>query len=454
MSEMNPFYKKKIAVIGAAKSGVAVACFLKRHGAEVFVSEKESSDKRPTETEKLKQEHIPCEFGGHSERINESDFVVVSPGVPMNIPVLEKIKESGIPVYSELEVATWMLNAPVIAITGTNGKTTTTTLIGEIFKQSGRHTIVAGNVGTPLSEVVDSSTPDGIAVLEVSSFQAEGFLHFAPKIGILLNLAPDHMDRYKTEEEYYQAKMRTFMNQRSDDFLIHHADNELVRQYVESVRARKIPFSSHHRLEFGAWLENGQIHCCLEGKDEIILHRRELGLRGMHNVENVLAAVLAARLMQVPEAVIAQTLRQFTGVEHRLEFVCEVRRVKFYNDSKATNVDSALVGLESFDEPVIWIAGGKHKGAPYTPLSEAVRRHVRCMVLIGEAAPLIEKDLGMLVKTIQAQSMQEAVEMAFRESQPGDVVLLSPACSSYDMFTNYEERGRVFKSCARSLMQE
>ncbi len=449
---MNPFENKKIFVIGAAKSGVAVAHFLKKNGSEVFVSEKESADKCWNESKQLEQKSISCEFGGHSDRLLEADMIVVSPGVPMNIPILKKIREAGIPVYSELEIASWALQATIVAITGSNGKTTTTILTGEIFLQSGRPTIVAGNVGTPLSEIVHASVPEGVAVLEVSSFQAEGFLNFRPKVGVLLHLAPDHMDRYKTIDEYYSAKMRTFMNQRSDDLLIFNDDNEQVKHYIESIRARKIPFSQKHPLEVGAWMDGDKIICRLEGDPEVIVTKKELGLRGSHNVYNVMAAILAAKSLHVPSVTINGVLRSFTGVEHRLEFIREVNGVKFYNDSKATNVDSAFYGLRSFDEPVIWIVGGKHKGSPYAPLADTVKEKVKCMVTIGQAAPLIEEELSAITKTIRAGTMDDAVRKAFAESDSGDVVLLSPACSSYDMFTNYEERGKVFKESVWRLI--
>ncbi len=442
---MNPIENKKIHILGAAKSGLSAARFLKNLGAEVFVSEKESADKRKSEAEQLAAISVESEFGGHSERLLGADMIVISPGIPMNIPILKKIRERGIPVYSELEIASWMLRSPVIAVTGSNGKTTTTTLIGEIFRQSGRPTIVAGNVGTPLSELVLSSVPEGVAVLEVSSFQAEGFLNFHPKAALLLNLSPDHMDRYKTVQEYYMAKMRVFMNQRSDDLLIFNDDDEEVKKHIDTIRSRKLPFSQKHPLEVGAWLDGDKIVCRISGDPETVLSVRELGLRGSHNVYNVMAAVLAAKSMLVPTFTVSETLKSFTGVAHRLEFVRELRGVKFFNDSKATNVDSAFYGLRSFEEPVIWIAGGKHKGSPYSPLAETVKRHVKCMILIGQAASLIQEELGGLTKTVRAESLQDAVQKAFEESDTGDAVLLSPACSSYDMFRNYEERGQVFK---------
>ncbi len=446
------FKNRKIAVIGAAKSGLAVVRLLKNHDAVVFVSEKEKAEKRMAEHEQLRAWHVECEFGQHSERILESDFIVISPGVPGNIPVLRQARQANIPVYSELEVASWLLRSPMIAITGSNGKTTTTTLTGKIFEAAGRPVIVAGNVGTPLSAFAENSAPDGVAVIEVSSFQAEGFLHFRPKIGVLLNLSPDHMDRYVSVEEYYAAKKRVFENQRSDDYLVYNDDDEEVKRWTESIRARKIPFSVRNTLAFGAFIRDNRILYKVNDTEVDVLATDELGIRGKHNVYNALAAVLCASLMQVPPDVIRKVLRDFKGVEHRLELVAEINGVKYYNDSKATNVDSAYYALDSFTgKKIWWIAGGKHKGSPYTPLRELVRKNVRGMLLIGQAASIIESDLSGCAPVIQAETLDNAVRLAFGQAAPGDVVLLSPACSSYDQFNNYEERGRRFKEAVHNL---
>lgn len=436
---------KNISVIGAASSGIAVARLLKRNGAHVFVSEFEPTEKKSREYVLLQNEKIECEFGGHSDRVLNADWVVVSPGVPGDIPILKKLALLKIAVYSEIEIASRFLRSPIIAITGSNGKTTTTTLVGEICKRSGKSTIVAGNIGTPLSEVVESDPKNGLAVLEISSFQAEGFTTFKPKVGVLLNLSPDHMDRYPSVEAYYGAKRKTFENQNGTDYLVYNDDDNEVKKLIMGLNGIKVPFSLTRKFEYGAYVKNSRFMCKLEKEEEVIA-TDQIGIIGKHNLYNALASTLAARLMQIPVTTIHQILHEFKGVEHRLEFVKEIRGIRFYNDSKATNVDSTYVALDSFkNEKVILMAGGKHKGTPYTPLRDLVKQKVKCLILIGQAAPLIEKDLGDLSHVIHANSMREAVQESYNQAGSGDVVLLSPACSSYDMFENYEDRGRQFK---------
>ncbi|MBL7995960.1 UDP-N-acetylmuramoyl-L-alanine--D-glutamate ligase [bacterium] len=436
---------KNISVIGAALSGIAVAGLLKRKGARVFLSESAPQEQKSKEYVLLQNENMEFEFGGHSDRVLNADWVVVSPGVPGDIPILRKLAVLKIPVYSEIEVASRFLRSPIIAITGSNGKTTTTALIGEICRKSGLDTIVAGNIGTPLSDVVETSAENGIAVLEISSFQAERLTTFKPKVGILLNLSPDHMDRYSSVEEYYRAKRKTFEMQDSADYLIYNDDDGNVKNIIAGLGGTKIPFSLNRKSSNGCYLYGGRIMCQLEKEEEVIT-TDWIGIIGKHNFYNAMAAILAARLIHIPVTTIRRTLHEFRGVDHRLEFVKETRGVRFYNDSKATNVDSTYVALESFTaEKIILIAGGKHKGAPYTPLRELTKQKVKCLVLMGEAAPLIEKDMAGVVPVIRAQSMHEAVQKSFEQAVKGDVILLSPACSSYDMFKNYEDRGNQFK---------
>lgn len=449
---MNPFNGKKIVVIGAARSGIAAAKLVKRHGASVFVSDIAPAENKTAEINILKSENIPYEFGEHSSRVTEADFIIISPGVPRTGAVFTEIAARHIPIYSELEVASWLLTSTLIAVTGTNGKTTTTTLIGEIFNTSGKPALVAGNIGTALSDCVESGVPEGFAAVEVSSFQAEGFLNFCPHIGVLLNLSPDHMDRYASVEAYYAAKRKTFENQRSEDFIVYNADDPAVNKLIEGLRSRKIPFSLTQVIDYGAYVQNDSIVCILDQGKEMIVATDAMGIRGKHNLANALAAILVAKLAGIETPVIRDTLTQFKGVEHRLEFVREINGVKFYNDSKATNVDSTFFALDSFkQEKIILIAGGKHKGAPYTPLGELVRKRVKALVLIGEAAPLIKNDLGELTKTILSTSILDAVRRAFSEAANGDVILLSPACASYDMFKNYEDRGLQFKQAVNGL---
>ncbi len=443
---MDEVRNKKISVIGAASSGLAVAQLLNRKGAKVFVSEFTPVDKKDREYVLLQNEKIECEFGGHTDRVLDAEWVVVSPGVPGTIPILKKISGLRIPVYSEIEVASRFLKSPIIAVTGSNGKTTTTTLIGEICKRSGKPTLIAGNIGTPLSDVVDSDPGNGFAVLEISSFQAEGMKTFKPKVGLLLNLSPDHMDRYESVESYYGAKRKMLENQNTHDWLIYNSDDPEVKKLIRGLNAKPVPFGLHSETTPGAFVRNGKIVCRLDKEEEVIA-TDQIGIIGKHNVYNALAAVAATRLMEIPVDVIRETLREFKGVEHRLEFVREIRGVRFYNDSKATNVDSTFVALDSFKyEKVVLLAGGKHKGSPYLPLRDLVRTKVKSLVLIGQAAPLIEKDLGDLTTVVRAGSMREAVAKSMEYAKSGDVVLLSPACSSYDMFENYEDRGRQFKN--------
>ena len=393
----------------------------------------------------LQNEKLECEFGGHSDRTLQADWVVVSPGVPGDVPILRKLAVLKIPVYSEIEIASRFLRSPVIAVTGSNGKTTTTTLIGEICNRSGLDTIVAGNIGTPLSDVVETNAENGIAVLEISSFQAERLKTFKPKVGVLLNLSPDHMDRYSSVEEYYRAKRKTFEMQDAADYLVYNDDDGNVKNLIAGLSGTKVPFSLNRKLSNGCYFQNGRIMCQLEKEEEVITTDR-IGIIGKHNIYNAMAAILASRLMHIPVSTIQRTLHEFKGVDHRLEFVKEIRGVRFYNDSKATNVDSTYVALESFTaEKIILIAGGKHKGSPYTPLRELTKQKVKCLVLIGEAAPLIENDMNGAVPVTHAHSMHEAVQKSFERATNGDVVLLSPACSSYDMFKNYEDRGNQFK---------
>ncbi|HNC47781.1 MAG TPA: UDP-N-acetylmuramoyl-L-alanine--D-glutamate ligase [bacterium] len=443
---------KKITVIGAASSGIAAARLLKHKGASVFVSEFASEEKKNEAKVLLQNEHIACEFGGHTERATDCDWAVVSPGVPSDIPVLQTLHARNIPVYSEVEIASWWIPAPVVAITGSNGKTTTTTLIGELFKHAGRTTVVAGNIGTPLSDCTETLPKDGVAVVEVSSFQAEGFESFHPQVGIMLNLSPDHLDRYSGVEAYYAAKKNMIKNQTASDVLVVNQDDATLMQLIGDSKAQRWAFSLQSIPENGAYVENDTLMVKINGKVEPVIATGDIGIIGRHNLYNAMAAILAAKALDVKTSVMAETLRSFRGVEHRLEFVAEKSGVRYYNDSKATNVDSTFVALDSFKkEKVILIAGGKHKGSPYTPLKTLVEARVKSLVLIGQAADIIAGDLGTVTRVQRAASMQEAVEISKQTATPGDVVLLSPACASYDMFKNYEDRGRQFKMAVEGL---
>ncbi len=446
-------FNQKISIIGAGKSGVAVAKLVKEHGAAVFVSDTAPAEKKQSEKAILDTANIENEFGGHTDRVLDADIVIVSPGVPRETEIFRKLAAKNIPVFSEVEVASWMIRCPVIAVSGTNGKTTTTSLIGDIMKRSGRKSFVAGNIGKALSECVGE--PADVFVVEVSSFQAEGFNLFRPQVGVLLNLSPDHMDRYPDEASYYQAKRKIYENQESTDWMVYNYDDSRVQALIEGLAAQPMPFSLATELPMGVYQKNNYLvvagpENAIEPVEIIDVDR--VGIRGRHNLANAAAAAAAAIAMGVAPGVIAESLESFRGVEHRLEFVRDVRGVSFYNDSKATNVDSARFALDAFDgKRILWIAGGKHKGAPYTPLQSLVKERVKQMYLIGEAAEKIQADLGGQAPVHSCASLQSAVTEAFEAAASGDVVLLSPACSSFDMFRDYEDRGLQFKKTVNEL---
>jgi len=445
---------KKVTVIGGARSGLAVARLLKKMGADVFISDM----KKPEEIkyvkftpEELNSAGIKYEFGEHSEKVYDCDFMVISPGVPSNAPVVQKAMELGIKVWSEIEVASWFCKAPIIAVTGTNGKTTTTSLIGHIFKTAGFKTIVAGIIGAPFSDFVLDADEGSIVVLEVSSFQLDHIENFKPKVAVLLNITPDHLDRYDSFGDYILSKFRIFKNQKEDDFAVYNYDDEIVQPYVESLNVIKLPFSVRDKLSCGGFIEDGYITLNFKNKKERILKMNNLRIRGIHNVYNSLAAALAARAMEVKDEIIRESLQSFEGVEHRLEFVREINGVKFINDSKATNVNSLWYALESFDEPIILIAGGRDKGNDYSKVYDLVKRKVKLIIAIGESKNKIYNEFKNLTNVIEVDSMEEAVKKAYENSAPGDVVLLSPACASFDMFRDYEHRGEVFKKLVNEL---
>jgi UDP-N-acetylmuramoylalanine--D-glutamate ligase len=445
---------KKVSVIGGARSGLAVAKLLKKLGADVFISDMKKIEEIKYvkfTTQELDSLGIKYEFGGHSDRVFDCDFIVISPGVPSNADVVVKAKNMGIKVLSEIEVASWFCKAPIVAVTGTNGKTTTTSLIGFIFRNAGFRTVVAGNIGSPFSDFVFDADEKSIVVLEVSSFQLDHIETFKPRVAVLLNITPDHLDRYASFGDYILSKFRIFKNQNSDDFAVYNYDDEIVQPYVESLNLVKMPFSVAERLPLGAFIDEGYIVLKFENKEERIIKMGELKIRGIHNVYNSLAAALAARAMEVKDEIIRESLKAFEGVAHRLEFVREINGVKFINDSKATNVNSLWYALESFDEPIILIAGGRDKGNDYSKVYDLVKRKVKLIVAIGESKEKIYNEFKTLTNVIKVNSMEEAVKISFENASPGDVVLLSPACASFDMFEDYEHRGEVFKKLVNKL---
>jgi UDP-N-acetylmuramoylalanine--D-glutamate ligase len=445
----------RYSVLGGARSGLAVARLLAARGAAVFLSDSAPPEKMRSAAAALDAIGVAYEFGVNSRRVLDAETVVVSPGVPSSAPLVREALAKGIGVVSELEVASWFCPAPVVAITGTNGKTTTTVLTGRMFSDARMASVVAGNIGTAFSEVVGTLRSDAVAVLEVSSFQLDFIRTFRPKVAAILNITPDHLDRYgHSFENYIAAKERIFVNQGTGDMLIYNADDDVTAGAVTRDVAppvRLLPFSIRQPLGEGAFLSGGVLTVAAGGKRHEIVRADAISIRGEHNLANAMAASLAAIVMGVPPASVRATLKNFKGVEHRLEFVRELDGVVYVNDSKATNVDSVWYALRSFDRPLVVLMGGRDKGNDYARLRGPVQENVRAVVAIGESAEKVRAAFAPIVPVEPAASMGEAVRAARRLARPGDIVLLSPACASFDWFEDYEHRGRVFKEVVMSL---
>ena len=439
---------KKVLVVGLGKSGLAAALFLRRRGAQVTVSDVRSAEALAMDIPALLEEGIMVEAGGHGLlTFRRQDLIVVSPGVPLNTPELAQVKSFGLPVIGELELAARFLKGKILAITGSNGKTTTTTLVGEILLKAGLTALVGGNIGVPVIALIDESTDDTWSVLEVSSFQLESTVQFHPKIAVILNITPDHLDRHGSFENYARAKERIFAAQDEHDYVVLNADNARAAEAASRAKAQVYLFSIEHEVERGAWLDDGFV-VYRAGKDEHIervVPLTGIPLKGAHNVENVLAAVCASRLAGASAESIREAVQNFQAVEHRLEFVATVNGVDFYNDSKATNVDATMKAVASFQSGIHLIMGGKDKGSDYTQLAQLLRARVRAVYTIGSAAAKIESQLRGMVSILSCETLDNAVSAAASAAHPGDVVLLAPACSSFDQFESYEHRGRVFK---------
>ena len=452
---------KRVLVVGLGKSGVASALFLKKHGARVSVSDTKSGDELRNEIPTLLDHGITVETGGHGERtFRGQDLIVVSPGVPVDAPPLVQARSLGESVIGEIELAAQFLPGPIVAITGSNGKTTTTTLAGEIMTAGGLSTLVGGNIGTPAISFAECARPETVIVLEVSSFQLETIQTFRPKIAVVLNVTPDHLDRHRTFEIYVDAKARIFENQQASDFAVLNADDPTCVAMAGRTKAQVFWFSRQKEVQQGAWVRDGNIvfrgpGSKSETSQKEILQVSEISLKGAHNLENVLAAVCAGALMGCAPDKIRQAVHDFKAVEHRLEFVATINGVGYYNDSKATNVDATIKALESFLANIHLILGGKDKGSDYSVLNDLLRQRVKRVYTIGAAAAKIE---GQIVSAknggpelVHAETLENAVRKAHSLAQPGDVVLLAPACASFDQFKNYEHRGQVFKEIVRGL---
>jgi UDP-N-acetylmuramoylalanine--D-glutamate ligase len=445
-------HNKRVLVVGLGKSGVASALFLKEHGARVTVSDTKSEDQLRDEIPVLLDHGIAVETGGHGERtFRGQDLIVVSPGVPVDAPPLVQARASGEPVIGEIELAAQHIAGPVVAITGSNGKTTTTTLAGEILTAGGFPTLVGGNIGTPAISLVERVTRETMVVLEVSSFQLETIQTFRPKVAVILNITPDHLDRHRTFQAYVDAKVRIFENQQASDFAVLNEDDATCATLGGRTRAQVFWFSRKKEVKQGAWLRDGQIlFRDGSGQREIMLVS-EIPLKGAHNVENVLAAVCAGALMGCKPEQLRGAVRNFKAVEHRLEYVATVQGVEYYDDSKATNVDATIKALESFPANIHLILGGKDKGSDYRVLNDLLRERVKRVYTIGAAAEKIESHIKGAAEIVHAETLDNAVRRAAAVAQPGDIVLLAPACASFDQFQSYNHRGRVFKEVVKSL---
>jgi len=443
---------KRVLVVGLGKSGVASALFLKAHGARVTVSDSKPQDELKEEIPVLLDHGIAVETGGHGERTFQGqDLIVVSPGVPADAPPLVQARSLGEKVIGEIELAAQAFPGKILAITGSNGKTTTTTLAGEIIAAGGFPTVVGGNIGTPAISLVEGAKRNTIAVLEVSSFQLETIQSFRPRIATVLNVTPDHLDRHRTFTAYIAAKARIFENQQPEDFAVLNADDRTCVDLAPRTRAQVFWFSRKKDVTLGAFVHDGQIiFRDAQGQREI-MPVSEIPLKGAHNVENILAAVCIGALMGCKPEQIRKAVREFTAVEHRLEHVATVRGVEYYNDSKATNVDATIKALESFPANIHIILGGKDKGSDYTVLNELLRARAKRVYTIGAAADKIESQIKGAAEIVHAETLENAVKRATESAQPGDIVLLAPACASFDQFRNYEHRGKVFKEVVAEI---
>lgn len=440
-------------MVGLGKTGMALVSFLLNEGAQVMISDSREISELKEMVSSFDRVDPPLilEGGGHSpEFFLKADMVAVSPGIPLDIPALKAVREKGTPVFGEVEILADRSLTPVVAVTGTNGKTTTTALLNEMLVNSGKKTFLGGNIGRPLMDFILGGQDQEIVVAEISSFQLDTTTHFSPKVGLLLNITEDHLDRYSDFQAYAASKASLFRNQGENDAAVVNWDDPICRSIGEKLSGPVYFFSRAKKISPGACLEKKQV-MFFWGDHQETYDLSKFALPGIHNQENALAAILGARLMGADRLAVQKTLESFRGFGHRLEYVGEVKGVRFYDDSKATNIGAVVKALEGFNEPIILIAGGRDKGGDYYPLQKLIRQKVRALIMIGEAREIMMKQLGGLTKTESTGTLEEAVQRAFDQGRPGDVVLLSPACSSFDMFRDYAQRGNVFQKAVREL---
>ena len=442
-----------ISVIGAGKSGISAALLAKRKGNNVFLSESNSKENYEKEQEILKENNIECEFGANTEKAIEfADFIISSPGVPPNAWIIQQAEKKNIKIISELEFSTQFLKNPSIAITGTNGKTTTTELITFILNNSGRKAIACGNIGKPISDLVGNIDEEQILVIEASSFQLDRIEKFRPNIAIILNISPDHLYYHGSIEEYKKAKFKIFSNQNEKDLLILNNDDKQTLEARAFARGQ-LDYFSINPMQHGIYCKDSSLAIRFPNKhkEEKIMFLNELSLAGVHNRYNAMAAGLACRAFEVKNENIRDSLMKFQGVEHRLEFVRKLNGISFINDSKATNINAAWYALSSYEKPIVWIAGGRADLNDYSALDDLVKQRVKAIICIGEEKDNIFNHYCTFTSCKREYSFEDAVSAAYKEAEQGDVVLFAPACKSFDMFANFEHRGEVFKELVNEL---
>lgn len=444
---------KRVSVIGLARSGVAAAKLAKDLGAQVFVSDKSGSNDIIQAFQELQKFGIKGELNGHTESIYNADLWVISPGVPKDAEIIQHAMVKDIPIVSEIEFASWFTIAPIIAVTGSNGKTTTVHMLNEMCQSDDIEPILSGNVGNPFSNSVrhdlSNPNPNRVHVLEISSFQMEFIEHFKPYISLYLNLSPDHLNRYKDMDDYVSAKMNMWSNQTKDDFLVFNGDDDLLAKRISPANAKKIPFSLQSDPKSLFKLNATKIY---DQKHATLINLDDIALPGKHNLSNYLGAATAATLLGIASSKIADVMKSFCGVPHRLEHVKNINGVTYINDSKATNVDAVKVALDSFKNPILLILGGRDKGGDFLSLYPHTH-NVKEVLTIGESEEAIAMLLGDAVRLRSCGSLKSALEVAHSNAQPGDIVLLSPGCASFDQFENFEHRGNVFRRLVQELKE-
>ncbi len=440
-------FEKKVLVVGLGKSGLSASRWLSRQGAHVTVSElRGEADLDPGLLNETWELGIKLEFGGHrKETFFNTDLIIVSPGVPLDMEPLRAAKGKGIAVLGEMELAGRLIDTPIVAVTGTNGKSTTTAFLGAMIEKAGLRAFVGGNIGRPLLDYVAGDWKADYAVVEVSSFQLDTMERLCPMISLLLNISPDHLDRYPSYEAYVQSKLRIFENQRSGQYAILNDDDECLSNFEPRGDVSVLRYGIEKRGNLQAFIEGNRLRAFLPGMKDHYFELEKFRLPGRHNVENVMGVILAGLALHIEPPIIQEAIDHFQGLPHRLEWVRGIRGVDFYNDSKATNVEAASKSIESFDRPVILIAGGRHKGGDYSPLVRAATGRVRNAIFLGEAKHLLAKSFEGIIPFSLAENMVDAVSQAFSSCKSNDVILLAPACSSFDMFSDYAHRGKIFR---------